>query len=125
VLPTQYSRTDAVANLQNSLLLLAAFAQGRSELLFTALEDRMHQRYRAPLCPLLPALQELDGSFGVLGAVLSGAGPSVLLFVDPKASPARLKARVAEHLRSRALSAELIISSISERGASDSIVVKK
>jgi homoserine kinase len=125
VLPTQYSRTDAVANLQNSLLLLAAFAQGRSELLFTALEDRMHQRYRAPLCPLLPALQELNRHSGVLGAVLSGAGPSVLLFVDPKASPARLKARVAEHLRSRALSAELIITSISERGASDSIVVKR
>ena len=124
VLPTQYSRTDAVANLQNSMLLLAAFVNGRSELVSAALDDRMHQPYRAPLCPLLPALQELNGHSGVLGAVLSGAGPSVLVFVDPKASIARLKAHVAQHLRSCALSAELIATSIAERGASDSIVLK-
>src|SRR6476659_8752248 len=40
-------------------LLLAAFVQGRRDLLSAALEDRMHQPYRAPLCPLLPALQKL------------------------------------------------------------------
>jgi homoserine kinase len=125
VLPTQYSRADAVANLQNSMLLLAAFVQGRSELLSAALDDRMHQPYRAPLCPLLPALQELNSHSGVLGAVLSGAGPSVLIFVDAKAAPAGVKVRVAQHLQSRGLSAELLATSISERGASDTIVVKR
>ena len=124
VLPTQYSRTDAVANLQNSMLLLAALVQGQPGLVSAGLEDRMHQPYRAPLCPLLPALLELNSHSGMLGAVLSGAGPSVLIFIDPKASTARLKVRVAQHLKSRALSAELIVTSISERGASDSIVLK-
>src|SRR5713226_6790059 len=33
VLPAQYSRADAVANIQNALLLLAAFTQGRHDLL--------------------------------------------------------------------------------------------
>ncbi len=61
VLPPQYSRADAVTNVQNSMLLLAAFVQGRRDLLASALEDRMHQPYRAALCPLLPALQKLAG----------------------------------------------------------------
>jgi|SRR5277367_92130 len=112
VLPAQYSRVDAVANIQNSMLLLAAFAQGRHELLASALVDRIHQPYRAPLCPLLPALQQLAGSHGILGAALSGAGPSVLLFLSPKASIAKAKAKVADHLRARGLIAELITTSI-------------
>jgi homoserine kinase len=54
VLPFQYSRADAVTNIQNSMLLLAAFTQDRPDLLPAALEDRIHQPYRAPLSPLLP-----------------------------------------------------------------------
>src|SRR5579864_1350511 len=98
VLPSQYSRGDAVSNIQNSMLLLAAFGQGRHDLLGAALEDRIHQPYRAPLCPLLPRLQELKGTAGILGAVLSGAGPSVLVFLDPRVSTQKAKKAVASHL---------------------------
>src|SRR5215471_14155301 len=49
-LPAQYSRADAVTNVQNSMLLLAAFVQGSPDFLSAALEDRIHQPYRAPLC---------------------------------------------------------------------------
>ena len=118
VLPEQYSRADAVANIQNSMLLLAAFTQGRHDLLAFALEDRIHQAYRAPLCPLLPALEELAGTAGILGAALSGAGPSVLIFLDPKCKPPRVKARVRDHLNAHGLSAELLSAEITPRGAS-------
>ncbi len=117
VLPAQYSRSDAVANVQNSLLLLAAFVQGRGDLLASALEDRIHQPYRAPLCPLLPALQKLVGTPGILGVALSGAGPSVLIFLDPHIQASRAKERVAFHLQREGLSAELIPASISNHGA--------
>lgn len=118
VLPTQYSRADAVTNVQNSMLLLAALAQGRGDLLASALEDRLHQPYRASLCPLLPALQKLAGSSGVLGVALSGAGPSVLIFLDAKSNVNPTKAQVAAQLRAHRLSAELISTAITECGAS-------
>jgi homoserine kinase len=82
LLPDRYSREDAVANIQATALLVAAFAQGRGELLRTAMQDRLHQPYRAKACPLLPLLlplAEMTENSAVLGVALSGAGPSVLL----------------------------------------------
>jgi homoserine kinase len=118
VLPSEYSRADAVANVQNSMLLLAAFVQGRRDLLASALEDRMHQPYRAALCPLLPAMQELvAGTPGILGAVLSGAGPSVLIFLDGQVGAERARAQVRKHLQARGLKAELVATAITKQGA--------
>ncbi|PYX11689.1 MAG: homoserine kinase [Acidobacteria bacterium] len=119
VLPSQYSRADAVTNVQNSMLLLAAFTQGRADLLAPALDDRLHQPYRASLCPLLPALKKLPLESGLLGVALSGAGPSVLIFLDSRGGWARGKSRVAAHLRKCGLAAELISTEITGRGARD------
>ena len=116
VLPKEYLRADAVTNIQNSMLLLAAFTQGRHDLLSAALEDRIHQPYRAALCPLLPRLQELKGRDGILGAVLSGAGPSVLMFLDPSAAATKVRRAVAAHLSKNGLAAELISTSIALAG---------
>jgi homoserine kinase len=119
VLPSEYSRADAVMNIQNSMLLLTAFIQGRGDLLTAALEDRIHQPYRAALCPLLPAIQELAGRPDILGAALSGAGPSVLIFLDPasKTPAKKIAAQVAAHLNHKQLSAELLLTTIADRGA--------
>jgi homoserine kinase len=82
LLPSQYSREDAVANIQSTALLVAAFAQGRADLLRTAMQDRIHQPYRMKACPLLPLLLPLTENPGVLGVALSGAGPSVLIISE-------------------------------------------
>lgn len=79
LLPATYSRADAVANVQNTALLVAAFALNRGDLLRTAMVDRLHQPFRQQACPLLPLLTPLIDEPGVLGIALSGAGPSVLL----------------------------------------------
>jgi homoserine kinase len=116
VLPAQYSRADAITNVQNSMLLLAALIEGRQDLLGAALQDRIHQPYRAALCPLLPCLEELKGKNGILGAVLSGAGPSVLVFLDPRSAGPKVKRDIAAQLAKNGLTAELIPTSISLRG---------
>jgi homoserine kinase len=121
VLPNQYSRADAVVNIQNSMLLLAAFLQGRKDWLPHALEDRIHQPYRASLCPLLPAIQKLTGTRGILGSALSGAGPSVLIFLDSKSSVNQARMRVRDHLRAQGLNPELIHTEITAQGASQRI----
>lgn len=116
VLPHEYSRADAVTNIQNSMLLLAALFQGDQKLLSSSLEDRIHQPYRAELCPLLPALDTFDPEDGVLGVALSGAGPSVLMFLNPRVSIEKTKARVESRLKNRGLKADLVITSIAKRG---------
>ncbi len=85
VLPASYTRADAVANIQSVALLGLAFAQARGELLRRAMQDRIHQPYRASICPLLPRLLPLAGEHGILGVALSGAGPSVLVIVGSQA----------------------------------------
>jgi homoserine kinase len=100
------------------MLLLAAFVQGRRDLLAAALQDRMHQPYRAPLCPLLPALQTLAADArGILGVALSGAGPSVLIFLDEKAGAGPAQAQVRRHLQAQGLRAELMATAITKQGA--------
>lgn len=83
LLPESYSKADAIFNVQRVAMLTAAFAQGRGDLLALAMEDRLHQPYRAEACPLVGVLSPLAGSSGILGVALSGAGPSVLMIVEP------------------------------------------
>jgi homoserine kinase len=82
LLPASYLRADAVANIQATALLVAAFALDRPELLRAGTQDRVHQPYRGGACPLLPKLLPLAGRAGIYSVTLSGAGPSVLLIAD-------------------------------------------
>jgi homoserine kinase len=82
VLPETYPAADAIANIQAVSMLGLAFSQGRGDLLQTAMRDRIHQPYRAEICPLLPRLLPLAGKDGILGVALSGAGPSVLAIIE-------------------------------------------
>lgn len=120
-LPAGFTRFQAVANIQSAMLLAAAFAQGRGDLLSHALQDELHQPYRASLCPLLPELGELAGQKGILGVVLSGAGPSVLVVLDPAVPVRHTVQLVRAHVRSHGREAELIPTQIERRGASESM----
>lgn len=78
--PLQVTREDAVFNVSRSALLIAALTQS-PELLMAATEDKLHQSYRAQA---MPATDELIRGLRARGfaAVVSGAGPSVLVLAD-------------------------------------------
>ncbi|MEA2573556.1 MAG: homoserine kinase [Chloroflexia bacterium] len=78
LMPGKYSTEDAVYNSSRVALFLSAISQGRYELLRVAMQDRMHQPYRARIFPLLPTLIEAALEAGAHGACLSGGGSSVL-----------------------------------------------
>jgi len=99
VLPGSYPIADVVDNIQSVALLSLAFAQRRGDLLRLAMRDRIHQPYRAPICPLLPALTPLVGQSGILGAALSGAGPAVLIVVEHQSQIEAASAAVRQAAR--------------------------
>jgi homoserine kinase len=123
VLPRLYSRVDLIHNVQSAMLLVLAFSQGRGEWLSEALSDRVHHPYRAQLCPLLPALSALSGAEGINGVALSGAGPSVLMFLQEGIDHDELGTRVSSHLAERGMTAELRFTTISSVGAKDTYPV--
>lgn len=80
--PKHVPHEDAVFNVSRSALLIAALTQS-PELLFEATEDRLHQNYRGGA---MPATRDLIQTLRAAGhaAVVSGAGPSVLVLAgDP------------------------------------------
>lgn len=120
LLPASYLIGDVVANLQSAATLGLAFAQGRGDLLRMAMSDRIHQPFRAPVCPLLRLLLPLVGKSGILGVALSGAGPAVLVVVDEEKHLAAASKEI-ESAAQFGAPAELMACRFSCDGASDSI----
>ena len=81
---------DAIFNLQRALLLVHALGSGEHGDLREALRDRWHQPARAALVPGLSEALELEDE-AVLGACLSGAGPSIVMFTAGRAAEARTR----------------------------------
>jgi homoserine kinase len=83
VLPSLYPRPDVTFNLQRIALLPVALGQSppNPELIYLAMQDKLHQPYRQTL---IPGLTEIVESMtpatqpGLLGVCLSGAGPTIL-----------------------------------------------
>jgi homoserine kinase len=113
VLPTSYSKADTIFNIQRSALLIAALATGSKEAFPAALEDRIHQPYRAPLVPGLAEILQLQAP-GLLGCCLSGAGPSVLVFFESGADG--VAALVQDVFRRHGREAEIIAANIDRDG---------
>ncbi|WP_058302196.1 homoserine kinase [Gorillibacterium timonense] len=102
VLPQSLPLKDAVFNIGHSNLLVAAFCSGRYELIADAMQDALHQPYRARLIPGMPEVLAGAASHGALGAALSGAGPTLIALADAREEQGEeltdfLKNTMAEH----------------------------
>jgi homoserine kinase len=93
--PETVPHKDAIFNLSRSALLIAALIQS-PELLFEATEDRLHQNYRASAMQDTDALLQSLRKLG-FAAVVSGAGPSVLVLCSDPSQRLAVAEVVAAH----------------------------
>jgi homoserine kinase len=80
-LPAVVPIADAVFNVGRASLLVLGLARGDLDLVARGLDDRLHQPRREPLYPRSMAVVRGARELGALGATISGAGPSVLVWV--------------------------------------------
>lgn len=108
VLPRTVLREQAVDNVSRALLLASALERGRWAELSAAMQDTLHQPYRAPLIKGLSSVLRAARKAGECGAALSGAGPSVLALCrrghgEEAIAAAMMAAFLAQGVESRAL----------------------
>jgi homoserine kinase len=80
VLPSSVPIADAIFNIGGAATLIRGLSEPDWELIAAGLGDRLHQPYRAQLHPRSAALVQGARRLGALGATISGAGPTVLVW---------------------------------------------
>ena len=79
-LPASVPIGDAAFNVAHAAMLILGLRGGDWDLIAGGLADRLHQPYRAHLYPRSAELLEQAAALGALGATISGAGPTVLVW---------------------------------------------
>jgi len=79
-IPAEVPLADAVANVAAASRLVLGLQRADLDLLASGLVDRIHQPRRRALYPRSMGLVEEAASLGALGATISGAGPTVLVW---------------------------------------------
>jgi homoserine kinase len=79
-LPAQVPLEQAVFNVAHGALLTLGLARGDWDLVARGLHDRLHEQRRSHLFPRSYELAARARELGALGATVSGAGPTVLVW---------------------------------------------
>lgn len=95
-LPAEVPMEEAVFGIAHASLLTLGLVTGDWDLVARGLADRLHQPRRAPLFPRSAALLDRARDLGALGATVSGAGPTVLLWCHYEQTGAVVDALRAE-----------------------------
>lgn len=80
VLPSSYSKADAIFNIGRAMLVAEALRSGDDEMLNRAMNDRIHEPYRLKAIPGARQAKEAAVEAGAVCVSLSGAGPGIIAF---------------------------------------------
>lgn len=116
ILPKEVPRSDAVFNHSRVGLLVSALTQHRPDFLRVAMQDRLHQPYRAKLMPEMEALIAAGLEAGAWGSCLSGAG-SAILAIASKTKADDVSAALTRKAQDLRLSGKSLILEIPSSGA--------
>lgn len=117
ILPKEVPMQDAIFNAKHLAMLIQAINTKDAKLMKVALKDKLHQPYREKL---VPGMKEIMDAFKhddeVLGCVLSGAGPSMLV-ISYKADIDRIKSTVKEIWENQNIKSDIRTLKVEEQGA--------
>lgn len=117
VLPKEVPMADAVFNAKRLAMFVEAVNKKDANLIKLAMQDKLHQPYRMKLVPGLEKISEnLRHEENVLGCVLSGAGPTILI-VSHKNNLDRIHNIVKETWNNLNIKAELKVVNVEQNGA--------
>lgn len=114
VLPVNVQREDAVFNLQRVALFGAALEAGAYDLLWDAMQDRLHQAHRQSLVPGLAEALATPPQPGLVGIALSGSGPSVVALARDRSGD--IGEAIAENFRRRDVPAKVRVLEVDHEG---------
>ena len=118
VVPQSLSREDAVFNISRAALLVAAMTTGDENALREALHDKIHQTQRAPLIRGYHEITQTATENGALGATLSGAGSTILIWSPRESSTrSRIESGVTQLTRDNNFGGRFLWLQIDESGA--------
>ena len=118
VLPKDVPMQDAVFNAKHLAMLVHAINTKDSALMKRALQDRLHQQYREKLVPGMKEIVEVfKHEDNVLGCVLSGAGPT-LLVISHKYDLDKIKSTVKDIWAMQNIKSDVYTLKVEEHGAS-------
>jgi homoserine kinase len=95
-IPSEVPIGEAVANVAAAAQLVLGLQSADLDLVASGLRDSLHQERRRHLYPRSMEIVDAAGELGALGATISGAGPTVLVWTDWQDT-----GRVAERLEER------------------------
>ena len=117
VLPKEVPMQDAVYNAKHLAMFIQAVNNKDADLLRLALHDKLHQPYRMKLVPGLDKITEnLKHEESVLGCVLSGAGPSIII-ISLKLNLDKIKSIVNETWEDMNVKADIMTLPVEKQGA--------
>jgi homoserine kinase len=116
VLPSHYSRADAIFNIAHLGLLLRGLETGQSDWLRASLDDRIHQPYRQTLIPGYESVRTAALALGAYGMVISGAGPTLLALAN-SASAQAVVAAMADAWKAKGITGQVRSLALDTQGA--------
>ncbi|KAJ9626639.1 homoserine kinase, variant [Exophiala oligosperma] len=120
VLPKSYTRQDMIFNLQRLALLTTVLSDSppNPDLIYSAMQDKIHQPYRKTLIPALPAIlssMSPTSHKGLLGICLSGAGPTILALATENFDA--IAGVIVQHFKDEGITCEWKVLEPAEDGA--------
>ncbi|NLU45005.1 MAG: homoserine kinase [Acholeplasmataceae bacterium] len=116
-IPSQVPHGDAVFNASRAALLIGSLMSGEYKYLPAALEDKLHQPYRAELIPGMHEAFVAAKAKGAYNAIISGAGSTLMAYAPVTSNTDEIGRAMVEALASKGMEAVYHVLNIDADGA--------